>query len=77
MASLSILRWFVPKLYTIILILGLLDIFNADLPIKSRKNTKSYRVKKHKKNLSKSIDEQPTYISEHEEFGHWEMETVV
>ena len=57
--------------------LGLLDIFNADLPMKLRRNTKSYRVKKHKKNLGKSIAERPTYISEREEFGHWEIDTVV
>ena len=57
--------------------LGLLDVFNADLPIKLRRNTKSYRVKKHKKNLGKSIAERPIYINEREEFGHWEIDTVV
>lgn len=57
--------------------LGLLDVFNADLPIKLRRNTKSYMVKKHKKNLGKSIAERPIYINEREEFGHLEIDTVV
>ena len=57
--------------------LGLLAVINADLPMKLRRNTKSSQVKKHKKELGKSITERPSNINNREEFGHWEIDTVV
>ena len=57
--------------------LGLLQIKNADLPQKMRRNTKSTRVKAQKKVLGKSIKERPVDIESREEFGHWEIDTVV
>lgn len=57
--------------------LGLLEIKNADLPMKLRRNTKPKRVKEHKKKLGKSIAERPTAIDNREEFGHWEIDTVI
>lgn len=57
--------------------IGLLDIKNTDLPIKLRRNTKSTRVKKHKKNLGYSIAERPIDINSRTEFGHWEIDTVI
>ncbi len=57
--------------------LGLLAVINADLPMKLRRNTKPARVKKHKKKLGKSIVERPSNINDREEFGHWEIDTVV
>ena len=42
--------------------LGLLDIKNADLPLKLRRNTKPAKVKKNKKKIGTSIDERPVYI---------------
>lgn len=57
--------------------LGLLAVINADLPMKPRRNTKPSRVKKHKKKLGKSIAERPSSIDNREEFGHWEIDTVV
>ena len=57
--------------------LGLLAVINADLPMKLRRNTKSSQVKKHKKKLGKSITERPSNINNREEFGHWEIDTVV
>lgn len=57
--------------------LGLLAVKNIDLPIKLRRNTKSSRVKKHKRNLGKSIEERLASISTREEFGHWEIDTVI
>ena len=55
----------------------LLAVINADLPMKPRRNTKPSRVKKHKKKLGKSIAERPSSIDNREEFGHWEIDTVV
>ena len=57
--------------------LGLLAVINADLPMKLRRNTKQSKVKKHKKTLGKSIAERPSDIDNREEFGHWEIDTVV
>jgi len=57
--------------------LGLLSVKNSDLPLKLRRKTKSARVRKHKKKLGKSIEERPTEISTREEFGHWEIDTVI
>lgn len=57
--------------------LGLLDVKNTDLPIKLRRNTKSTRVKKHKKKLGSSISERTIDINSRTEFGHWEIDTVI
>lgn len=57
--------------------LGLLLVKNADLPMKLRRNTKTTMVKKHKKKLSKSIEEHPCHINNREEFGNWEIDTVI
>ena len=57
--------------------LGLLSVKNIDLPIKLRRISKPSTVKKHKKNLGKSIEERPDTINNREEFGHWEIDTVI
>jgi len=57
--------------------LGLLDVKNTDLPMKLRRNTKSTRVKKHKKKLGSSISDRPVEINTRDEFGHWEIDTVI
>ena len=45
--------------------------------MKLRRNTKPAKVKKHKKKLGTSISERPSNIDNREEFGHWEIDTVV
>ncbi|MGL5245456.1 MAG: IS30 family transposase, partial [Sarcina sp.] len=57
--------------------IDLLSVKNIDLPLKLRRNNKSVRVKNHKKKLGKSIEERPEHISSREEFGHWEIDTVI
>ena len=57
--------------------LGLLDIKNIDLPIKPRRCTKKSRVRKNKRTLGTSIEERPEEIDSREEFGHWEIDTVI
>jgi IS30 family transposase len=57
--------------------LGLLPIKNVDLPQKLRRNTKSARVQKNKRKLGKSITERAQDIETREEFGHWEIDTVI
>lgn len=56
---------------------GLLSIKNVNLPQKMRRNTKANRVKQHKKVLGKSIEQRPDKINKREEFGHWEIDTVI
>ena len=56
---------------------GLLSIKNSDLPLKLRRNTKLKRVKQNKKKLGNSIEFRPKSIESREEFGHWEIDTVI
>jgi IS30 family transposase len=57
--------------------LGLLDVKNIDLPMKLKRNNKSIRNKINKKKLGTSIEERPLEIQTREEFGHWEIDTVI
>src|SRR5690606_35064701 len=57
--------------------LGLLPVKNIDLPMKVSRNTKSKRIRQHKKVLGTSIEQRPAHIDEREEFGHWEIDTVL
>lgn len=57
--------------------LGLLEIRNVDLPMKLRRNTKPQRVRTNRRILGTSIQERPTSIDCREEFGHWEIDTVI
>ena len=57
--------------------LGLLPIKNIDLPEKLRRNTKQHEVRENKKNLGRSIEERPETVDLREEFGHWEIDSVL
>lgn len=57
--------------------LGLLEVKNVDLPMKLRRNTKPRRVQTNKRKLGTSIEERPEAILKREEFGHWEIDTVI
>ena len=56
--------------------LGLLTVRNIDLPMKTKWNTKTKRVRKHRRILGRSIAERPSEIDSREEFGHWQIDTV-
>jgi len=56
---------------------GLTCIKNIDLPLKVRRNTKKQRVRANKKRLGTSIEKRPSSIDNREEFGHWEIDTVI
>lgn len=56
---------------------GLIGIKNIDLPEKLSRNTKRAKVRKNKKNLGDSIELRPESVELREEFGHWEVDTVV
>lgn len=55
-----------------------LKITNKDLPVKKEEKRKYKKVKVHKRKAAgTSIEERPESIMNREEFGHWEMDTVV
>ena len=53
-----------------------LSVRNIDLAMKLRLNTKTKRVRKHRRILGKSIAMRPIEIENRQEFGHWEIDTV-
>jgi len=57
--------------------LGLLPIKNIELLEKIRRNTKTRRNQENRRNLGKSIEERPQSIDTREEFGHWEIDSVL
>ena len=57
--------------------LGLLSIRNINLPEKLHRNTKHHAVRENKKKLGKSIEERPETVDLREEFGHWEIDSVL
>ena len=57
--------------------LGLVNIKNIDLPEKISRNTKIKKNRQNKKKLGKSIEERPKEIDTREEFGHWEIDSVI
>lgn len=56
---------------------GLLRVKKLDLPVKVRLNTKPKRTRANKIKLGRSISERPAYIEARQEFGHWEIDTVI
>lgn len=56
---------------------GLIGIKNIDLPEKLARKTKTQRVRKNKRILGDSIEMRPETVEMREEFGHWEVDTVV
>lgn len=57
--------------------LGLLPIKNMDLPEKLSRNTKQHEARENKRNLGNSIEERPETVDLREEFGHWEIDSVL
>lgn len=56
---------------------GLLSVINMDLPMKFRRSKKTSKSRKNKKVLGTSIEERPESIETRDEFGHWEIDTVL
>lgn len=55
-----------------------LQLTNNDLPVKKNKKRKYNKIQRvHKPPVGTSIEERPKEIDTREEFGHWEMDTVV
>ena len=56
---------------------GKLSVINMDLELKLRRSTKKVKSRKNKKALGTSIEERPESIDTRDEFGHWEIDTVL
>lgn len=53
-------------------------ITNKELPVKGRRKKKNKKVRRQARaNAGDSIEKRPEEIDDREEFGHWEMDTVV
>jgi len=57
--------------------LRLLPIHVLDLPLVVKRKNTAVKVRKYKRKLGKSIDERPKDIEDREEFGHWEIDTII
>lgn len=57
--------------------LGLLKIKNIDLPEKLSRKTKSKKDRENKRKLGNSIEQRPDIVDTREEFGHWEIDSVI
>lgn len=56
---------------------GKLSVINMDLAMKLRRSTKKVNPTGNKKVLGTSIEERPESVETREEFGHWEIDTVL
>lgn len=56
---------------------GKMSVINMDLAMKMRRSTKKKRPKKNNRILGVSIEERPESIDTREEFGHWEIDSVI
>ena len=56
-----------------------LNLTNKELPVKKnrKKKHKKVRKKQARANAGTSIEKRPKVVEDREEFGHWEMDTVV
>ena len=57
--------------------LGLLSIKNIDLPEKLHRRAHKQKSREGRKKLGKSIEERPDIVDTREEFGHWEIDSVL
>lgn len=56
---------------------GFMKVKNIDLLLKTRLKSKKPRIRPNKRNLGESIDQRPQEVDKREEFGHWEIDTVI
>ena len=57
--------------------LGLIPIKSIDLPLRVRRSRKKHHCRKNRRLLGESIEQRPQIVNDRQEFGHWEIDTVV
>ena len=55
----------------------IIKVKNIDLAQKVRRKPKIKRIREYRKNLGQSIELRPKFVDDREEFGHWEIDTVI
>ena len=56
---------------------GILGVRNIDLSLKTRRKQRKPAGRRHKRLLGKSISDRPESVDKRNEFGHWEIDTVI
>ena len=56
---------------------GLLKVKNIDLPLRVKLKSKTRKSRKNRRIMGDSIENRPEKANERNEFGHWEIDTVV
>lgn len=56
---------------------GLMKVKNIDLNLKVKMSNKSRKRRKNRRIMGESIEKRPQKVNERNEFGHWEIDTVV
>ena len=56
---------------------GLMKVKNIDLPLRVKIAQKPRKCRKNRRILGESIENRPEKVNERNEFGHWEIDTVV
>lgn len=54
-----------------------LKVRNIDLLLKVKRKQNTQQVRRHKRLFGMSIEERPKAVNNREEFGHWEIDTVI
>ena len=57
--------------------LELIAVKNIDLLLKLRRNTHKHHCRKNRRILGASIEQRPESVDQRQEFGHWEIDTMV
>lgn len=57
--------------------LDLIPIKSIDLPLHVRRSRKKHHCRKNRCLLGESIEQRPQMVNDRQEFGHWEIDTVV
>ena len=55
----------------------LIKVKNIDLPLRVKLNPKVRKDRKNRRILGESIENRPSIVDTREEFGHWEIDTIV
>lgn len=57
--------------------LGIIPIKSIDLPLRVKRNNKRHHCRQNRRILGEGIENRPDTVNERQEFGHWEIDTVV
>lgn len=56
---------------------GIIRIKSIDLPLRVRRDARHHHCRQNRRILGESIENRPEAVNERQEFGHWEIDTVI